>query len=766
MLLGVFLSAFGAGNLPAVRAQAGGAPKSFPGQAIPTNRIIIKYKANSNARVFPMQTRQIQRLSSTAGITLTYLRAMSGDANVLRLPGRLPLEQVQAISQQLMALPEVEYAEPDQLAFPMLTPNDPLYTNQWDLFGTWGINAPAAWDITTGSSSIVVADIDTGITNHADLSGRTVPGYDFISDAQVANDGDARDNNPSDPGDWITSAESGSGYFFGCPVSNSSWHGTHTAGTIGASGNNSLGITGINWNSKIMPVRVLGKCGGYDSDIVDGMRWAAGLSISGVPFNPNPARVLNMSLGGSGSCSISFQNAINAITSAGAVIVVAAGNSNADASGFNPANCNGVITVAATDINGSRAFYSNYGSSVEISAPGGSQSYANDPNGILSTLNTGATSPAFDNYIYYQGTSMAAPHVSGVVSLLFSLNSSLTPAQVLQILQNTAKAFPISGTCTTSNCGSGIVDARAAVAYVAGVTPTPTSTPTMTFTPTATKTYTPTPTLTHIPTGTYTITPTPTETYTPTPTATPTGTSALTATPTNTPTPINTTAPTATRTPAATVQIFISIAAQDGWILESSETSNQGGIINSAAVTFNLGDDKTRKQYRGILSFSTGAGLPDNAIITGVMLKVKKQNTTGRGNPVGIFKGFMFDIKNGFFGTAATLQSGDFQAAASASYGPSAPAPVGGWYGFNLINAERFVNKLTTGSGLTQIRLRFKLDDNNNAVANYLSLFSGNPSTGSGQAPSTALRQAQDASSGQAAPAGSQPQLVITYCTP
>ena len=403
------------------------------------------------------------RLNAAVGFPLQYLRGMSGNASVLSLPGRLPLAQVQAISAKLMTLPEVEYAEPDQRLFPALAPNDPSYSNQWDLYESNGINAPAAWDITTGAGGIVIADIDTGITNHADLSGRRVPGYDFISDALIANDGNGRDADPSDPGDWITQAESNSGYFAGCPVGNSSWHGTHTAGTIGASGNNNLGVAGINWISKILPVRVLGKCGGYTSDIVDGLRWAVGFTVSGVPANANPARVLNLSLGGSGACSTTWQNAINDANTAGAVVVVAAGNSNADASGFNPANCNGVITVAATNRSGSRAYYSNYGSKVEISAPGGAQSIANDPNGILSTLNTGTTVPVADTYIYYQGTSMATPHVTGVVSLMFSLNPLLTPSQVLQILQNTARAFPASSTCNLSTCGSGMLDAGAAV---------------------------------------------------------------------------------------------------------------------------------------------------------------------------------------------------------------------------------------------------------------------------------------------------------------
>jgi serine protease len=490
MLLGLFFSTFGAGNLSVVRAQEGSteeptiaaqsteevtaeSPTETPipteaaslelpvgassDQAIPTDRIIIKYKAKSNADASPMQIQQMQRLNNMGGITLKYLRVMSGNANVLLLPERLPLEQVQAISRKLMELPEVEYAEPDQLAFPMFTPNDPRYTNQWDLFGTYGINAPAAWNITTGSSSIVIADIDTGITNHVDLIGRTVPGYDFITDASMANDGGGRDSDPGDPGDWTVANEC----YAGSPAQNSTWHGTHTAGTIGASGNNSLGIAGINWVSKILPIRVLGKCGGYTSDIVDGMRWSAGLSVSGVSANPNPAKVLNMSLGGAGACDAFYQSAVDDIISAGAVIVVSAGNNAADAIGFRPANCTGVITVAAIDKHGYRAYYSNYGSSVDISAPGGD--ITNAPDGILSTLNTGTKSPVSDTYTYYQGTSMAAPHVSGVVSLMLSVNPSLTPANILQLLQSSVKAFPGGSTCNTSNCGSGILDAGAAV---------------------------------------------------------------------------------------------------------------------------------------------------------------------------------------------------------------------------------------------------------------------------------------------------------------
>ncbi|MCU0500306.1 MAG: S8 family peptidase [Anaerolineae bacterium] len=415
----------------------------------------------------PASALALQRLSDAAGVSLTYVREMSGDAYVLGLPSPMPLPEVQAIADRISALPEVQYAEPDAIMQHTLTPNDPQYGNQWHYFapgaGQYGINAPAAWDITTGSASIVVAVIDTGITNHADLAGRSVPGlgYDFITNVASANDGNGRDSDPSDPGDWVTANEC----FAGSSASNSSWHGTHVAGTIGAASNNGMGVAGVNWSSRIVSARVLGKCGGTISDIADGMRWSAGLAVAGVPANANPAKVLNLSLGGSGACGTTYQDAINAIVAAGATVVISAGNSNADASGFRPANCNGVITVAATNRNGSRSYYSNYGATVEISAPGG-ETNVSSSNGVLSTLNTGTQGPLADKYAYYQGTSMAAPHVAGVASLMLSRNPWLTPAQVLSLMQSTATAFPGGSSCTPSLCGSGIVNAGAAVAAV------------------------------------------------------------------------------------------------------------------------------------------------------------------------------------------------------------------------------------------------------------------------------------------------------------
>jgi serine protease len=438
-------------------------------QDLPTNRIIIKYKAETPAFATAAKTSQMQRLNSLVGMRLEYFRGMSGDAHVLKLPKHLPLSQVKAISERLMILPEVEYAEPDAIQFPLLIPNDQFYPAQWHYYeSVGGANLPAAWDLTTGSNSVRIAVIDTGITNHVDLSGRTIPGFDFITEPLIGNDGNGRDNNPSDTGDWITEDENNAGMFFeGCQARNSSWHGTHVSGTIGAGSNNSIGVAGVNWISKIQTVRVLGKCGGFLSDIADGMRWAAGLPVSGVPNNTQPSKVLNMSLGGAGACGTTYQNAINAINATGAILIVAAGNNNVDANGFRPANCSGVITVAATNRMGGKADYSNFGSTIEISAPGGdTDSSPFGVDGIGSTLNSGTQGPVGDIYVYYQGTSMATPHVSGVVSLMLSKNPNLNSTQIRNILQSTAKPFPGGSTCNTSICGAGMVDAAAGIIAV------------------------------------------------------------------------------------------------------------------------------------------------------------------------------------------------------------------------------------------------------------------------------------------------------------
>jgi serine protease len=418
------------------------------------DRFIIRLRdATADPRV------ALPRIGATFGERLDHVRAMSGGQHVVRLGRKVGRSEAREIARLLRSDARIADAEPDERMQPMLVPNDTLYGQQWHYFeSAGGIDLPAAWDVTTGSPAITVAVIDTGIVPHVELASRLVQGYDFIGDITESNDGDGRDADARDPGDY------------GCNGSTSSWHGTHVAGTIGAASNNGAGVAGINWQSKLLPVRVLGRCGGYTSDIVDGMRWASGMAVPGVPANANPARVVNLSLGGSGACSSTFQSAVNDVVARGTVVVVAAGNSNADAAQTQPASCSGVIAVAASNRAGSRASYSNYGAKVAIAAPGGDGS-----DGILSTLNAGTTTPGADSYAWYQGTSMATPHVSGVVSLMLSLTPSLTPAQVLQRLQQTARPFPAGSSCSTSICGAGIVDAAAAVSGLAAPPPSGTT---------------------------------------------------------------------------------------------------------------------------------------------------------------------------------------------------------------------------------------------------------------------------------------------------
>lgn len=460
----LLLMAFSASSQEPAAAETPTAP--------PTNQIIIQFAdPAAEARMVGMtEGQELPILSQAAGVTVTYVRPMSGDAHVLRLPTAVPPKEAAQMAAEMAKLDGVVYAEPDlikmvdgrahqMLLAPELTPNDTAFNQQWHYHYTAGtsegLNLVNAWNLYTGSNSTVVAVIDTGVLlGHNDLAGKTVAGYDFIADVFVANDGNGRDSNPADPGDWILANECG----FAHSAQDSSWHGTHVAGTIGAATNNNLGVAGVNWNARILPVRVLGKCGGYTSDIVDGMRWSAGLAVTGVPANANPADVLNLSLGGEGNCSTTEQNAINAIVAAGSVVVVAAGNDNANAANYSPASCNNVITVAANDRTGDRAFYSNFGSVVEVTAPGGETNV--EANGILSTLDSGTQGPANDHsYAFYQGTSMATPHVAGLASLIMGLRPAYTPAQVLTLLEDTARPFPGGSTCTTSNCGAGIVDA-------------------------------------------------------------------------------------------------------------------------------------------------------------------------------------------------------------------------------------------------------------------------------------------------------------------
>lgn len=452
-------------------AQAGGAgPQVLAAQqqaatvvaSEATDQLIIKYRAGTAA----LARADLQTMSAAhatvnrAGAQMRTLRQTAAGAHVMKLDRRLPMADLAALARQIAAGDaSVEYAEPDRLWQIQLTPNDPQYTSQWHYFeATAGLNLPLAWDQSTGSG-VVVAVLDTGIRPHADLAGNLVAGYDMIIDTAVSNDGNGRDNDPSDPGDWVAAGECGAG----TSARNSSWHGTHVAGTIAALTNNGAGVAGAAFGAKVQPVRVLGKCGGYTSDIADGITWASGGSVGGLPANPTPARVINMSLGGGGSCDATTQTAINGARNRGTVVVVAAGNSNANAANFSPASCSGVVTVAAVNRSGGKAYYSNFGAAVDVAAPGGDMR-TNAADGILSTLNSGSSTPGADNYAYYQGTSMATPHVAAAVALMLSKNPALTPEQVESLLKSSSRGFSV--TCT--QCGTGIVNALAAVNAAAG----------------------------------------------------------------------------------------------------------------------------------------------------------------------------------------------------------------------------------------------------------------------------------------------------------
>jgi len=444
-----------------------------------TDRLIVRLADWADAdRVQPMHADRARGLSIAARSRLEPYRRMSGGAQVVRLTHDMPVAEVEAMAARLMRDPAVAHAEPDRRKFPLRAATDPLYANQWNLFEpAGGINAPAAWDITIGSPAVVVAVLDTGVRpDNADLTGRLAAGYDFVREdapglALTANDGDGRDADAADPGDWVSAAEAGQPPFGGCPqAASSSWHGTHTAGIIAASANNAYGIAGIAWAVRVLPARVLGKCGGYTSDIIDAIRWSAGLAVPGVPANASPAQVLNLSLGAPGACSVEEQRALDDALAIGRVkaIVTAAGNEAGDSAQTTPANCRGVLTVTATDRSGSRAPYASFGANVALAAPGGwfAADATSGTSGILSLFNTGRTTPAADTFAFAAGTSEAAAHVSGVVALMLSANPGLAAADVRRILQTTARAFP-NATCSRSLCGAGIVDAAAAVAAAA-----------------------------------------------------------------------------------------------------------------------------------------------------------------------------------------------------------------------------------------------------------------------------------------------------------
>ena len=448
-----------------------------PSQAIETvvDGVMIRFtspqaKARSRDNQ-PPPLALLNAVENAAGTGIRFHRAMSMDMFVFRFKTPLSYPEALLVIDRLKRLKEVDVVEADSRAQAHFMPYDPLNENLHNMgpstFFGGGIDAELAWDITWGSASTVVAVLDTGLTSHPEFADRLLPGYDFISEAWSANDGNGRDADPSDPGDWVSTSEAAQ--HPNCPSHGSSWHGTHVTGIIAAKGNNGIGIAGVNWNTKILPVRVLGKCGGNPSDITDGMLWAAGVSVPGVPNNPNPAHIINISLTwkSPSGCSYIDQQAIQQAKAKGALIVVAAGNDNVDAATAVPASCEGVVTVGSVDLYGYRASYSNYSQEykVAVSAPGGDISFYGQIAGILSTINAGTTRPTYPDYTFNEGTSMAAPHVAGIASLALAENPNLSPQELSALLQATSLDFPLDSACNLywPYCGSGVANAYSMV---------------------------------------------------------------------------------------------------------------------------------------------------------------------------------------------------------------------------------------------------------------------------------------------------------------
>lgn len=445
-------------SVPAVRGEGAQQQRGEPNQT--TSRFLVRYKDTDDVRDAGPRVAAAER---KAGRALRVQRKLGIGALLITASGDPTPAQSREVLAALRADPAVEYAEPDVRLQVTRTPSDPRFREQWSYFqDNAGLRLPPAWDLSTGSGP-VVAVIDSGITAHPDLAGSLVAGYDFISEPSSARDGDGRDGDPADAGDWHAPFECGT------PNSApSSWHGTHVAGTVAAAWSNGAGGSGAS-RARVQPVRALGACGGYLSDVLDAVTWAAGGPVPGVPVNPTPARVLNLSLGGYGACSPAFQDAIDDAAARGASVVVAAGNNGGDAALEQPASCGNVITVGATDRAGNRTYYSNFGAALDVVAPGGeTDTRAGD--GILSTSNTGTTSPAGPGYAFQAGTSMATPHVAAVAALILA-RKALPPAQVEAALK--AGARPVPGSCP-GGCGAGLVDAGRTLSAVTGLRPTST----------------------------------------------------------------------------------------------------------------------------------------------------------------------------------------------------------------------------------------------------------------------------------------------------
>lgn len=505
-----FAHVFGALTAVFLIAQSGMAQSAADGETARqppvshgTARLIVKLRPASDEPVRAQAlaatdgaSRRVSALGQRTGLAERLSRSLGGDLSMILLDKPLADAELESALTLLRADPEVEFVEIDQRRYAQAVPTDPMYVDQWYLQADQpsAVNFTAAWDLTTGRPDTVIAVLDTGVRfDHPDLGrdgidpgGRLVPGYDFVSGESAgsfvsANDGNGWDADASDPGDWVRN-EDPAGPLANCDEHDSSWHGTRVAGMLGAITDNNTGIAGGIWNTRILPVRVLGKCGGYDSDIIAGMRWAAGLSVPGAPANPTPAKILNLSLGGTGNCSSSYRQTITALTTAGVLVVAAAGNTDGEAV-ETPANCAGVLAVAGLRQVGSKVGYSSLGPEVGIAAPAGNcvNLGAGQPClfALTTTSNTGLTVPGLYTYRTSIGTSFSAPIVAAIAGLMRAVNGELANSEMIARIKSGARPFPAPDpaiptcpaldsltaqcNCTTTTCGAGMADAPGAV---------------------------------------------------------------------------------------------------------------------------------------------------------------------------------------------------------------------------------------------------------------------------------------------------------------
>ena len=449
-------------------------PDAVATQGVAENpRLIVKLR---NVADLQTQGSRIEALAARRGLGLDRQRSITSRIHVLQVHSAGASATANEMLARLRADPQVEYAVMDQRRhIQAVAPNDPLYGEQWYLQAVSAaapaaLDATDAWSTTTGTSSVIVADIDTGVRpDHPDFANKLVPGYCFISDRFVANNATCPGPDESDPGDWVTNADI-NGHPAECAgesPSYSSWHGTRVAGIAGAASNNAIGVAGVTWDAQILPVRALGKCGGTDSDIITAMLWAAGIAVTvnGQNLvNPTPARIINLSLGASGACPASYQDAIDQILAKGVVVVASAGNDTGPVAA--PANCAGVIAVAGLREDGIKVGYSSFGSQVAISAPAGNCVNPGAQQPCLYTITTatnlGIQSPNANDYTgeFYcypdstgggapgsypgctiganqyrtnnVGTSFSAPMVSGIAALMASVNGHLSPGEITE----------------------------------------------------------------------------------------------------------------------------------------------------------------------------------------------------------------------------------------------------------------------------------------------------------------------------------------------